>query len=267
MADPKDIQTLRRRLEERREALVRLRNSLNESWQELHVPEVEPEESSQKALTAQGIDQLDGQAKQEIERIDLALGEMQTAGYGQCDACGGEISIRRLKAIPWTHLCGECAEAGRPAEGPVAETGTEAGIGGEIAGPAELSTLYPDASDEELRDEILTRLRESERLDIQELEVSVRRGVVILEGFVPSVTEHHMLTELLEEMGVSRVEDRVSENPLLWERMDRSASPPAGKNEEEVLLQGEDVNQDTFESTEDGSSMPPPDALIPESED
>jgi len=262
MTDPKEIQRLRRQLEERRESLVKLRSSLNESWRELHTPEVEPEESGQKAWTAQGIDQLDAQAEKEIENIDLALGEMETAGYGRCDSCGGEISFRRLKAIPWTHLCSRCAETRTPSE-----TGSEAGIGGETTGPSDLSSLYPDASDEEIRDEILARLAEEERLDTQELEVSVRGGLVILEGVVPSVREHRMLTELLEEMGVGRIEDHLTENPLLWERPDRSASPPSGKTEEEILLQGEDVDQDTFESMKDGSSAPPPDALVPESEE
>ena len=262
MTDPKEIQRLRRQLEERRESLVKLRSSLNESWRELHTPEVEPEESGQKEWTAQGIDQLDAQAEKEIENIDLALGEMETAGYGRCDSCGGEISFRRLKAIPWTHLCSRCAETRTPSE-----TGSEAGIGGETTGPSDLSSLYPDASDEEIRDEILARLAEEERLDTQELEVSVRGGLVILEGVVPSVREHRMLTELLEEMGVGRIEDHLTENPLLWERPDRSASPPSGKTEEEILLQGEDVDQDTFESMKDGSSAPPPDALVPESEE
>jgi hypothetical protein len=136
-----------------------------------------------------------------------------------------------------------------------------------MTGPPDLSSLYPDASDEELREEILARLGDEERLDTQELEVSVREGVVTLEGVVPSVAEHRRLTELLEGMGVGRVEDRLTENPLLWERPDRSASPRSGKTEEEVLLQGEDVDQDTFESMKDGSSAPPPDALVPESEE
>ncbi|MCF8062283.1 MAG: TraR/DksA C4-type zinc finger protein [Deltaproteobacteria bacterium] len=264
MIEPDEIQKLRRQLEERREALVKLRNSLNESWRELHTPEVEPEEAGQKEWTAQGIDQLDTQVEKEIENIDLALGEMETAGYGWCDSCGRKIPFRRLKAIPWTHLCPRCA---RTTAGPTAAEGTEAGIGGEMTSPSDLSSLYPDASDEELKEEILARLKEEERLDTQELEISVRSGVVILEGAVPSVTEHRMLTDLLEEMGVGRVEDHLTENPLLWERPDRSGSPPFGKTEEDVLLQGEDVDQDTFESMKDGSSSPPPDTLVPENEE
>jgi RNA polymerase-binding transcription factor DksA len=266
MTDPEDIQKLRRELEQRRKALLRLRNSLNESWSELHTPEVEAEESAQKEWTAQGIDQLDGQVEKEIEQIDLALGEMETAGYGRCDACGGEISFRRLKAIPWTHLCAGCAGAGRPDRTWI-DSGTEAGIGGEMTGPADHSTTYPEASDEELRDGILARLADEERLDTQELEVSVREGLVILEGAVPSVSEHQRLTELLEEMGVGRVEDRLTENRLLWERPDRPGATPSRKTEEEILAQGEDVDQDTFESMKNGSPTPPPDVLVPETEE
>ena len=47
----------------------------------------------------------------------------------------------------------------------------------------------------------------------------------------------------------------------------RSKHPPTVKTEEENLLQGEHVDQDTFESMKDGSSAPPPDALVPESEE
>jgi DnaK suppressor protein len=43
-----------------------------------------------------------------LKKIDEALDRMASGTFGVCESCGGEISIKRLKARPVTTLCIEC---------------------------------------------------------------------------------------------------------------------------------------------------------------
>lgn len=43
-----------------------------------------------------------------LKKIDEALDRMNASTYGICEACGGEIPYKRLKARPVTTLCIEC---------------------------------------------------------------------------------------------------------------------------------------------------------------
>ncbi|MCF8103980.1 MAG: RNA polymerase-binding protein DksA [Desulfohalobiaceae bacterium] len=43
-----------------------------------------------------------------VNKVTEALERIDDGTYGLCDACGGEISIPRLKARPVTTLCIEC---------------------------------------------------------------------------------------------------------------------------------------------------------------
>lgn len=43
-----------------------------------------------------------------LKKIDEALARMDTATYGMCERCGGDIPYKRLKARPVTTLCIEC---------------------------------------------------------------------------------------------------------------------------------------------------------------
>jgi DnaK suppressor protein len=43
-----------------------------------------------------------------LKKIDEALDRMANGTFGVCESCGGEISLKRLKARPVTTLCIEC---------------------------------------------------------------------------------------------------------------------------------------------------------------
>jgi CBS domain-containing protein/RNA polymerase-binding transcription factor DksA len=60
-------------------------------------------------------ERLDEMASRRLEAIDRALDHAAQGRLGVCDACGGEIPVARLRAIPGTTLCVACA---RNAEGP-----------------------------------------------------------------------------------------------------------------------------------------------------
>ncbi|TNE51993.1 MAG: TraR/DksA family transcriptional regulator, partial [Deltaproteobacteria bacterium] len=47
--------------------------------------------------------------REELEKITLALARMDAGTYGLCNECDDKIGERRLKAMPYTRLCIDCA--------------------------------------------------------------------------------------------------------------------------------------------------------------
>ncbi len=45
-----------------------------------------------------------------VQKITLALKQIDDGTYGQCSGCGAEISIERLEAKPSVSLCTACQE-------------------------------------------------------------------------------------------------------------------------------------------------------------
>jgi DnaK suppressor protein len=45
-----------------------------------------------------------------LAKIDKALGRIETGGFGICEKCEEEISMKRLEARPVTTLCIRCKE-------------------------------------------------------------------------------------------------------------------------------------------------------------
>ncbi|WP_413719911.1 TraR/DksA family transcriptional regulator [Silicimonas sp. MF1-12-2] len=46
----------------------------------------------------------------EMDLIRAALGRIEDGSYGECAKCGDDISIERLKAVPYAVLCRKCAK-------------------------------------------------------------------------------------------------------------------------------------------------------------
>lgn len=58
--------------------------------------------------------------RETLEEIEAALARIEEGSYGTCRQCGAEIAEERLRAVPFTSQCIECAR--RPA-GPNAREG------------------------------------------------------------------------------------------------------------------------------------------------
>ena len=56
--------------------------------------------------------------EQSLARIERALVKLDAGSYGVCDACGGPIEPKRLKAMPESVLCLQCAAAERRPQNP-----------------------------------------------------------------------------------------------------------------------------------------------------
>ncbi|CAA6803274.1 MAG: Molecular chaperone DnaK [uncultured Sulfurovum sp.] len=51
-----------------------------------------------------------GQQSQELAEIELALDRIRNKSYGECDMCGDDINIERLKVKNFARYCITCRE-------------------------------------------------------------------------------------------------------------------------------------------------------------
>jgi DnaK suppressor protein len=45
-----------------------------------------------------------------LRQIELALARLRAGTYGICQNCGTEISLERLRAVPWARFCLPCEQ-------------------------------------------------------------------------------------------------------------------------------------------------------------
>ncbi|MFU8790147.1 MAG: TraR/DksA family transcriptional regulator [Methylobacter sp.] len=66
-------------------------------------------EQATQAENNEVLDGLGNAAKTEIEKVKQAITRIDQGQYGLCLMCGEPISEQRLKALPYTCLCINCA--------------------------------------------------------------------------------------------------------------------------------------------------------------
>jgi len=71
---------------------------------------IEPIDAAQKEDLLRLVHKLDERGKEEIEEIELAICKIESGSYGNCELCGKSIPIKRLKVLPATRLCRNCAQ-------------------------------------------------------------------------------------------------------------------------------------------------------------
>jgi hypothetical protein len=101
-------------------------------------------------------------------------------------------------------------------------------------------------------DEMTALLREAAeadgRIDLEELRLWCRDGVVHLAGVLPSAAEHAMLRRVVEDvLGFRDVVDRIRIDETPWERPDRAKRGSSRPDGFEPL-----GTEDVFESEEEG---------------
>jgi RNA polymerase-binding protein DksA len=220
--------------------------------------EPELEERAQEERAARVLAGLDDRSLREITEIHSALQRLIDGTYGHCLDCGRAIPLARLRAVPTAAFCVECARQAE-ASSPAAPAAMEPRHPGKL--PPDLETLL----DREVEEALRQLVREDRRVDVEELRLVCRHGVVHLEGAVPSEAEHQILLKLVTDVaGCEEVVDHVQVNELLWERTDRSRPAP---RERKRSARFEPVGtEDVVESTEEGLDYVPPDRPPPEEE-
>ncbi len=253
----REIENFRRLLVRQRQMLLREVTHTEADLQQLaEERESELEEHASDERAARLLAQLDVRGKAEVEAIDRALERIDHNRYGRCEGCGGRIPPRRLSALPATPYCRDCAE--RVERGETLELEVEPPMSGPL--PPDYSLL----TGRELESVIRDQLFEDARVDLEELRVVCRRGVVYLDGSLPSEAEHqivlHTITDL---MGLAEVVDRVQVKEILWEREDRNRETHGTEAKPWEEPYG---TEDITESHDEGVDFVPPTRPVPEEE-
>jgi DnaK suppressor protein len=237
-----EILSLRNVLIERRSSILERVQRLAAAWLELEEPAIELEEEAQKASIAKPYDKLDENGKIEIEQIDLALIKMSLGDYGVCESCGDDIAPRRLQVIPWARLCVECARDYEKQHRSLPQT-SEAVASGKV--PDE----YQDLTHEQIVRLIYERLQTDERIDTEELRISLRKGVVFLDGTLESEAEHDLVVQILaDSMGFSSIVDRIEINEPSIEADEISGGVPELDRLDSRLFYDRDIQEEAFET-------------------
>jgi DnaK suppressor protein len=212
-------------------------------------PVIELEEEAQRVAFALPYDRMDENVKGTIEQIDIAISKIMVGDYGVCESCGEEISFNRLEALPWTRLCIDCArdlESNRhvpePAEEPV-ET-------------IELPDEYQGLSNNQILAVVREQIEKDDRIDTDELDISLRHGALYLEGTIAGEPEHQILMQILTDvLGFSAIVDHLEVNAVPFERTDRTSgrrrSVPGSTFEDRIFYDEEDLTEDLFEAGDD----------------
>jgi RNA polymerase-binding transcription factor len=208
--------------------------------------EPELEEEAQKELIATVLERLSVRERQALEEIDEAIQRIVAGTYGKCVSCGKYIALARLRALPTTRLCIDCARAHEGKERGGAEEVEESDF------PADLSLL----DDEEIEAALYQMIRDAGSIDMDELRVSCRDGVVTLDGTVPSERQHHMLAELLQDVaGIGDVVDHLEIQSRPWERTRRARAQSA---KEQPDADDEEETEDAAKTRGSGAHYRPP---------
>lgn len=98
---------IRKELEERLETLRRRTNKVERSLRRER--DHDSQERAQEAENDEVLERLDAGGIADIEAIENALARIDAGTYGVCANCGQDIAVGRLKAVPFTHTCIDCA--------------------------------------------------------------------------------------------------------------------------------------------------------------
>ena len=96
--------------------LLKLRQDLLSEAEQTLNSKISTEKESFPDPTDQAVAELDnnfllklrGREQKLLKKIDEAISRIDGGTYGVCEECGGQISVKRLEAIPWTACCLEC---------------------------------------------------------------------------------------------------------------------------------------------------------------
>ena len=104
-------QAIRERLLERREQLNQRIHRITQDV--MHADGPLPSDFSEQAVERENEEVMDalGEAgRQELRQINRTLARIDQGQYGICAACGASIPDARLKILPHSEFCVDCAE-------------------------------------------------------------------------------------------------------------------------------------------------------------
>lgn len=99
-------------LEEKRKILRHLEElSQESSSQEINLTAGDPADIASVEINQAALQKIGKRETFLLKKIDKALRKISDQTYGECESCGEEIGIPRLKARPVAELCIDCKTA------------------------------------------------------------------------------------------------------------------------------------------------------------
>lgn len=102
-----ELEAIREQLNTRRTELTNRLISLKADITQAHSRDWA--EQAQERENDEVVEALGNEARQELSLLNRALERLESGTYNLCSQCGGEISVQRLQAVPYTNLCITCA--------------------------------------------------------------------------------------------------------------------------------------------------------------
>src|SRR5499425_3264084 len=109
--DKKRLESFRKRLEERQQAL---RKTVSRTEEDGRIADQDAaQDIADRAASSYTKEFLFSQSnndRQLLQMVESALQRIREGFFGECVSCGNEINAKRLEAVPWTRYCIECQE-------------------------------------------------------------------------------------------------------------------------------------------------------------
>ena len=109
--DKKKLDSFRKRLEERQQAL---RKTVSRTEEDGRIADQDTaQDIADRAASSYTKEFLFSQSnndRQLLQMVETALLRIREGEFGECVSCGEEINAKRLEAVPWTRYCISCQE-------------------------------------------------------------------------------------------------------------------------------------------------------------
>lgn len=103
-----NLADIKKSLEQRKEDLMQRISSVKTGMTAEH--SADWSEQAQERQNDEVLEAIGNESRNELAQINKALERMDSGDYTSCSHCGEDISLERLEAVPYTHLCINCAE-------------------------------------------------------------------------------------------------------------------------------------------------------------
>jgi DnaK suppressor protein len=109
--DKKKLDTFKKRLEERQQAL---RKAVSRTEEDGRVADQDSAQDiadrAANSYTKEFLFSQSNNDRQLLNMVETALQRLREGSFGECISCGNEINPKRLEAVPWTRYCIACQE-------------------------------------------------------------------------------------------------------------------------------------------------------------
>ena len=110
--DKKKLDTFKKRLEERQQALRKAVSRTEEDGRTADQDSAAADIADRAAssYTKEFLFSQSSNERQLLQMVESALQRIREGAFGECVSCGNEINPKRLEAVPWTRYCIACQE-------------------------------------------------------------------------------------------------------------------------------------------------------------